>query len=98
MSMEPTGERDSVAYSKKMDEAKDELGELQTELNSIMVRFVLRALRVYQSTRPEPLRTGEVALLVKNELNNVVIDLSAQPNLDAIAKMAKEEWAKQSKQ
>ncbi len=95
MSMEPTGERDSDTYSKKMNEAKDELGQLQNELNNVMVRFVLRALRVYQSTRPEPLRPNEIALLVRNEINNVVSDLSQQPNLDAIAKMAKEEWAKQ---
>lgn len=97
MSMEPTGERDSDAYSKTMNQAKDELGELQDELNNLMVKFVLRALRVYQSTRPEPLRPGEIALLVNNELKNVVLDLSAQPNLDALAKMAKEEWAKQQK-
>ncbi len=97
MSMEPTGERDSVAYSKTMNEAKDELTMLQEELNQVIVKFVLRSLRVYQSTRPEPLRPGEVALLVNNELKNVMYDLQAQPNLDALAKMAKEEWAKQSK-
>jgi hypothetical protein len=98
MGMEPTGKRDSITYSKKMVEAKDELTLLQDELNTVMVKFVLRALRVYQSTRPEPLRTGEIALLVKNEINNAVADLSAQPNLEALAKMAKEEWAKQQKQ
>ncbi len=98
MSMEPTGERDSVAYSKKMNEAKDELTLLQDELNNVMVKFVLRALRVYQSTRPEPLRPSEIALLVNNELKNVLLDLQAQPNLDALAKMAKEQWAKQQKQ
>ncbi len=62
-----------------------------------MVQFVLRALRVFQSTRPEPLDPAEIALLVKNELNNVFTDLTAQPNLDALAKMAKEEWAKKQK-
>ena len=97
MSMEPTGERDSKAYSKQMSEAKDELTVLQDELNNVMVKFVLRALRVYQSTRPEPLRPGEIALLVNNELKNVLYDLQAQPNVDALAKMAKEEWAKQAK-
>jgi hypothetical protein len=62
-----------------------------------MVKFCLRALRVYQATRTEPLRPSEVALLVRNELNNAVADLTAQPNLDEIMKIAKEEWAKQSK-
>lgn len=95
MGMEPTGKTDSSAYTKKMAEAKDELSVLQEELNNVIVRFVLRTLRVYQSTRPEPLRPGEIALLVKNELNNVVADLTAQPNLEALATMAKEEWAKQ---
>ena len=89
---------DSTSYSQKMKDGQNELLDLQNQLNEVMVKFVLRALRVYQSTRPEPLRPGEIALLVKNELNNVVFDLSAQPNLDALAKMAKEEWAKEQKQ
>jgi len=62
-----------------------------------MMRFCMRALRVYQSTRPEPLRPGEIALLIKNELNNVITDLTAQTNLDGITKIVKEEWAKQQK-
>ena len=95
--MEPTGKRDSVAYSKKMTESKDELTELQSELNSVVVRFVLRALRVYQSTRPEPLRVNEIALLVRNEINNVLADLNAQANTENLAKLAKEAWAKETK-
>jgi len=96
--MAKEAKRDSDAYSKKMADSKNELAELQNELNSLFVRFVLRALRVYQSTRPEALRPNEVALLVKNEINNVLADLNAQPNIDAMAKKAKEEWAKESKQ
>jgi len=96
--MASEGKWDSTTYSQKMKDGQNELLDLQNQLNETMVKFVLRALRVYQSTRPEPLRPNEVALLVKNELNNVVYDLSAQPNLEAIAKLAKEEWAKQQKQ
>ena len=92
------GKWDSTTYSQKMKDGKDELTDLQNQLNQVMVNFVLRALRIYQSTRPEPLRPNEIALLVRNELNNVVSDLSAQPNLEAIAKIAKEEWQKQLKQ
>ena len=66
-------------------------------LTTVMVKFALRALRVYQSTRPEPLRPGELALLIKNELNWVIADLTAQPNLDNITKLVKEEWAKEQK-
>lgn len=98
MSMEPTGERDSIAYSKKMVESKDELTQLQEELNNVIVRFVLRALRIYQSTRSEPLRVNEIALLVRNEIKNVLTDLNDQTNTDAIAKMAKETWAKETQQ
>jgi hypothetical protein len=97
LKMEPTGKRDSDSYSKKMTESKDELTELQAELNNVIIRFVLRALRVYQSTRPEPLRVNEIALLVRNEINNVLADLNAQPNTEAIAKLAKEAWAKETK-
>ena len=96
--MEPTGKRDSDAYSKKMSEAKDELTLLQEELNNVIVRFVLRALRVYQSTRPEPLRVNEIALLVRNEIKNVLQVLNDQANTDNLAKLAKEAWAKEAKQ
>ena len=85
------------AYSKKMVESKDELTVLQEELNNVMVRFVLRALRIYQSTRPEPLRVNEIALLVRNEIKNVLQDLNDQTNTDNIAKLAKEAWAKEAK-
>jgi len=95
--MAKEGKWDSTTYSQKMKDGKDELTDLQNQLNQVMVNFVLRALRIYQSTRPEALRPNEIALLVRNELNNVVSDLSAQPNLDAIAKLAKEEWQKQRK-
>ena len=94
---EEKGNWDSKGFSKKMKESKNELTELQEELNNNMVRFAMRALRVYQSTRPEPLRAGELALLIRNELNNVIADLTAQPNLDEITKKVKEEWAKEQK-
>jgi hypothetical protein len=95
--MEPTGKRDSDAYSKKMTQSKDELAELQEELNKVITRFVLRALRVYQSTRPEPLRVNEIALLVRNEIKNVLTDLNDQANTENLAKLAKEAWAKDTK-
>ena len=95
--MEPTGKRDSIAYSKKMTESKDELSELQGELNKVITRFVLRALRVYQSTRPEPLRVNEIALLVRNEIKNVLTDLNDQASTENLAKLAKEAWAKETK-
>ena len=98
LKMEPTGKRDSIAYSKKMTESKDELTVLQEELNNLIVRFVLRALRIYQSTRPEPLRVNEIALLVRNEIKNVLTDLNDQTNTEALAKLAKEAWAKETKQ
>ena len=94
---EEKGNWDSKGFSKLMKESKDELGDLRNELNCVMVKFCLRALRVYQSTRPEPLRPGELALLIKNELNWVISDLTAQPNLDNITKLAKEKWAKEQK-
>jgi hypothetical protein len=63
----------------------------------MMVNFAMRALRLYQATRPETtLRPGEIALLIKNELNNSIADLTAQSNIDNITKLVKEEWAKQS--
>jgi len=86
---------DSDGFDKLMKESKNELSDLQNQLQNLMVKFCLRALRVYQATRPEPLRPNEISLLVKNELNNAIADLTAQTNIDNILKLAKEEWAKQ---
>ncbi|MCW3994868.1 MAG: hypothetical protein NWE98_01805 [Candidatus Bathyarchaeota archaeon] len=91
------GKWDSTSFSQKMKDSKNELTELQNALNELMVQFCLRALRVYQSTRPEPLRPNEVAMLVRNELNNAIADLTAQPNLENIMKLAKEAWQKETK-
>jgi len=88
---------DSKNFSKLMKNSKNELVDLQNELQNVTVKFCLRALRVYQSTRPEPLRPNEISLLIRNELNNVIADLTAQQNLDSITKLVKEEWAKENK-
>jgi len=88
---------DSKNFSKLMKNSKNELVDLQNELQNVMVKFCLRALRVYQSTRPEPLRPNEISLLIRNELSNVIADLTAQQNLDSITKLVKEEWAKENK-
>jgi hypothetical protein len=92
------GKWDSAAFDHLMKDSKNELVDLQEHLQMLMVKFCMRALRVYQATRPEPLRPGEVALLTKNELNNAIADLTAQTNLDSIMKIVKEEWAKEQKQ
>ncbi len=95
--MTEEGKWDSNSFDKLMKNSKSELSDLQNEQQNLMIKFCLRTLRVYQATRPEPLRPSEVALLIKNELNNVIADLTAQSNLDNIAKLVKEEWIKQYK-
>jgi hypothetical protein len=89
---------DSTDYDKFLKESKNELVTLQKQLNDLMVKFILRALRIYQATRPEPLRPNEITLLVRNELNNAVGDLTEPQNMDNIKELAKQEWLKQHKQ
>jgi hypothetical protein len=91
------GKWDSTGFDQLMKDSKNELLDLQNQLQNLMVKFCLRALRVYQATRPEPLRPNEVSLLTKNELNNAIADLTAQTSMDSIVKLVKEEWAKQQK-
>jgi hypothetical protein len=55
MSMEPTGERDSDAYSKKMVQAKDELSQLQAELNNVLVKFVYAHFAFFNQQDPNHL-------------------------------------------
>ena len=93
--MTEEGKWDSTGFDKLMKDSKNELLDLQNQLQNLMVKFCLRALRVYQATRPEPLRPNEVSLLIRNELNNAIADLTAQANMDNITKLVKEEWAKQ---
>ncbi len=88
------GKWDSTGFDQLMKDSKNELLDLQNQLQNLMVKFCLRALRVYQATRPEPLRPNEVSLLTKNELNNAIADLTAQTSMDSIVKLVREEWAK----
>jgi hypothetical protein len=78
-----------------MKESHDELMNLRTELQNLMVKFGLRALKTYQSARTEPLRPAEVGSLVKYELENVIADLSEPKSTDAIIKQTRLEWEKQ---
>lgn len=96
--MAEKGNWDSTGFDQLMKDSKDELVDLTSQLQNLMVRFCLRALRVYQATRPEPLRPNEVAMLIRNELNNAIADLTQQSSLENITKTAKEEWLKQHPQ
>jgi hypothetical protein len=82
-------------YNKTMEESLAELTNLRMELQNLMVKFGLRALKTYQAARPEPLKPTEVGSLVKYELANAIIDLSDQKTLDAIIKQTRLEWEKQ---
>ena len=82
-------------FDEKMKQSQNELGELRTQLQNLLVKFGLRALRVYQAARTEPLRSNETERLIKYELQNVINDLSEKNALDPIVKQAKIEWEKQ---
>ena len=69
-------------FDQTMKQSKNELEELKTQLEQVMVKFGLRALRTYQAARNEPLRPTEVASLVKYELDSAIIDLSAPKSLE----------------
>jgi len=78
-----------------MKESHAELLNLRIELQSLMVRFGLRALKAYQVARNEPLRSNEIASLIKYEIENVIHDVSEPESKEAIIKQAKKEWKKQ---
>ena len=82
-------------FNKTMQESLAELTNLRMELQNLMVKFGLRALKTYQAARPEPLKPTEVGSLVKYELTNAIADLSDQKTLDSIITRAKIEWEKQ---
>jgi len=84
-------------FDQLMKESHDELLNLRMELQNLMVKFGLRALKTYQAARNEPLRPSEIASLVKYEIENAIQDVSEQSSKDAIIKQAKTEWEKQHK-
>ncbi len=87
----------SENFDQLMKESHAELLELRVELQNLMVKFGLRALKTYQAARNEPLRPKEIASLVKYEIENAIHDVSEQDSKDAIINQAKTEWEKQHK-
>ena len=88
---------DQAGFDRKMKESKNELETLKAEMNNVMVKAGIRALRTYQATRPEVLRPNEITNLIRYELNNVIADLQQPDNIAVISNTIKEEWAKQKK-
>jgi len=84
-------------FDQLMKESHAELLNLRIELQNLLVKFGLRALKTYQAARNYPLRPNEIASLVKYEIENAVHDVSEQDSKDAIIKQARLEWEKQHK-
>jgi hypothetical protein len=84
-------------FDQLMKESHAELLNLRMELQNLMVKFGLRALKTYQAARNYPLRPNEIASLVKYEIENAIHDVSEQESKDAIIKQARLEWEKQHK-
>jgi hypothetical protein len=84
----------SKDYAQTMKELADELVTLRAEQQNLMVRFGLRALKLYQTGTTEPLANMQMSYLIKYELTNAIQDMSAPAYIDEIIKLAKEEWKK----
>ena len=82
-------------FDQKMKASQAELADLRMQLQNLLVKFGLRAVRTFQAARPEPLRSVEVERLVKYELDNAILDLSAKNALDPIVKQARLEYEKE---
>jgi hypothetical protein len=88
---------DSTGFDQMMKDSRNELEELKTQLQSLMVKFGLRALKTYQAARSEPLRPTEITSLIKYELENAIADLSEPQSKEAIIQQTRVEWEKQKK-
>ena len=84
----------SKAYAQNMVDSANELETLRAELQNLMVKFGLRALKLYQSGTPEPLQPMQMSYLIKYELTNAIADLSEEKNIQDIIDKTKEEWKK----
>ncbi len=88
---------DQETFDRKMHDSQTELSELRTQLQNLLVKVGLRALKTYQAARNLPLKSGEIEKLVKYEIDNVAADLSEKKMLDLIVKQVKLEWEKQQR-
>ena len=88
-------ESNSENYARMMKESREELVNLKEQLQNLMVKFGLRALKLYQTGRNEPLKPIELASLVKYELDNAIRDLAEPDSIESIIKQTKIEWTKQ---
>jgi hypothetical protein len=86
---------DQETFDQKMKESLSELSSLRMELQNLLVKFGLRALKQYQAARNYPLRANEIARLVKYEIENAIHDASEKDNIDAIIKQTRQEWEKE---
>jgi len=82
----------SESFDQLMKKSRDELVELRMQLQNLMVKFGLRALKTYQAARKEPLRLVEVTALVKYELRNAIADVSELCSIESIVKQTISEW------
>ena len=67
--MEMADERkpwDQESFDQKMKESLDELSSLRAELQSLLVKFGLRALKTYQAARNFPLRRNRFVGEIRN--------------------------------
>lgn len=87
----------SKAYAQTMTDSAKELEGLREELQNLMVKFGMRALRLYQTGTPEPLLPNQMTYLIKYELTNAIADLQDPKNLEGIINKTKEEWKNQQK-
>ena len=85
---------DQDSFDEKMKNSLNELSSLRMELQNLLVKFGLRALKQYQAARNYPLRANEIARLVKYEIDNAIIDVSEKDVKDAIIKQTQIEWEK----
>ena len=88
---------DQESFDQKMKESLNELSSLRIELQNLLVKFGMRALKTYQAARNYPLRANEIARLVKYEVDNAIHDASEKDNIEAIIKQTRMEWEKTHK-
>ncbi len=82
-------------YAQTMTNSRNELETLRKELQDLMVKFGLRALKLYQTGANEPLLPTQMSYLIKYELTNAIADLQEQKNIEEIIKQTKTEWQNQ---
>jgi len=84
---------DKERLKKAMEEGKEEFIELTVKLNDLIVDFCMRALKVAEASKGEPLNPVQVEQMISYEIGAVLNQVSDPQFMDLVIRKAQLKYA-----